>query len=114
MGLLCLLYVCITTFTFFESACSKTDPDDGEYLIVSSKYYWDTNRPPDMQRMRLFTIKHGKVTITAQCEVSDLRNQCRELEVGRKYRFTRGKQLTDLLSSETPHAVLGIESETMQ
>jgi hypothetical protein len=103
-----VLFLCLTTLLSMD-ACKQ---NDGEYLITGSKYYRDTSRPPDEDRMLLFTIKHKKITITAHCEVFDVNNRCRELEVGRNYRFTRKKPLTDLLSTEEPHAVLEIQSET--
>jgi hypothetical protein len=90
--------------------------DDG-YVIVTSKRYVDPQRVPENNEMILYTIKHGNTTITAHCEVLYSPNHCRDLEVGRSYQLKREKFAiggSDYLTTENPHAVLSVESETMR
>lgn len=93
-------------------ACER----DG-YLIVGSKRYVDPQRVPENNELILYTIKHGNTMITAHCEVLDVKNHCSGLEVGRSYQLKREKFAiggSDYLTTENPHAVLSVESETMR
>jgi hypothetical protein len=101
---LCVFFLCMAV------GCQ----DDQNYRIVGSKRYHDSHRPENDDELILFTIKHGKTTFTAHCEMLDVKNNCRLLEVGKSYPFKREKSIPDWLTLENPYAVLGIESETVQ
>ena len=94
--------------------CAAIGCQGHSYQIVGSKRYRDSSRPENNDELILYTIKYGKVTITAHCEVLDPKNRCRELNIGQNYQFKREKSVGDWLSLENPHAVLSIESETVQ
>ena len=108
----CLKMLPVAATLCLMLACQR----DG-YVIVSSKRYVDQQRVPENNEMILYTIRHGNTMITAHCEVLDSGNHCRELEVGRSYQLKREKFAiggSDYLTTENPHAVLGVESETMR
>jgi hypothetical protein len=107
---------CVKRLGVTVALCLALACEGDGHLIVSSKRYVDPQRVSDNNKMVLYTIKCGNTMITAHCEVLNVNNHCRELEVGRSYQLKHEKFATDgdYLTTKNPHAILGVESETIR
>jgi hypothetical protein len=87
---------------------------NGRYLVVSAVHYTRKYTAfPDEEREEIrFTLKHGKTTIIAHCQMWDIKNNCAQLEVGRDYEMKPDRRFSTLLI-EDRHIVLAVEKETL-
>lgn len=85
----------------------------GRYLVISAVHYKKkyTVFPNEEREEIRFTLKHGKTTIIANCQMWDIKNNCAQLEVGRDYEMKPDRRFSTLLI-EDRHIILAVEKET--